>query len=151
MTRNLGFAAMLLIWSGGAKAACTLSTTGVPFGIYNPSATTDKLINGTITITCTPSSGSSSYQIALSTGGGTSYAGRRMASGANLLPYQLFVDAALTQIWGNGTSGTSVATGTSTVPINGGSHVFQVHGRIVAKRVANPGSYTDTIIATVTY
>lgn len=154
MTRYLGFAAMLLTYSGMAKAACTLSTSGVPFGIYNPSVSGAKEVAGTVTLSCTPNSWpfiSHPYSIALSRGGGASYAGRRMSSGGKVLPYQIFHDAARTQIWGDGTSSTVVESGNTSLPHSGGSQVFQMYGRILAHQVAAPGSYTDTIIATLSY
>lgn len=152
MTRTIWIGAMLLAWPGATHAACTLSSTGVAFGVYNPVSTTAKDATGTVTLTCTADSGSASYDVKLSPGGGgASYAARRMASGANFLPYQLFRNSARTQIWGDGTASTFVNSGNSQLPRRGGTRVMQVYGRIASQLTVNPGAYTDVVIATVTY
>jgi hypothetical protein len=50
MMRKMCLGAMLLAGAGGAQAACTLSATGVAFGVYNPAATTPKLAGGNVTV-----------------------------------------------------------------------------------------------------
>lgn len=48
------------------------------------------------------------YVVTLSTGISGTYAARTMVSGPNTLTYNMYVDTARTQIWGDGSPGTSV-------------------------------------------
>jgi spore coat protein U-like protein len=76
-----------------------------------------------------------------------------MLSGAQLLSYNLYFDAAYTQIRGNGTGGSQQggATFTLTPSAPTGSTTSVIYGRIPALQDVAAGSYTDTIIVTVTY
>jgi len=149
--QRLSLAALMLLAPAAAKAVCTVSSLGVAFGVYNPSFAAPTDATGAVTIICTVASGLGNYSIALSAGGGGSYAGRRMSNGSSVLPYQLYSDAAHSQIWGDGTGGSAVVVGTGSIPLLGGTSTHQVYGRISANRVASPGAYTDVIIVTVTY
>ncbi|MBN6743443.1 spore coat protein U domain-containing protein, partial [Acidithiobacillus sp. MC6.1] len=62
------------------------------------------------------------------------------------LSYGLFQDAAYTTNWGN-TVGTDTKTGTG----NGSAQALTVYGQIPAGQYPAPGTYTDTITATITY
>ncbi|MGC3029331.1 Csu type fimbrial protein [Burkholderia sp. DN3021] len=151
MTRRLALAALILLAPAAGQAACTVSASGLAFGVYNPTFTTPTDSTATVTLSCSAASGTGAYAIALGTGGGGSYAGRRMSSGSSILPYQLYLDAAHSQIWGDGTGGSSIVTGTDNIPQVGGTSTYQVYGRIVARQAVSPGAYTDVIVVTVTY
>lgn len=130
---------------------CTITTSALSFGSYDPvSANSSAALNGTggVSVTCT--SGASTT-VALGQGanantGSTDAAPlRRMASGTNRLSYSLYQDAARTAVWGN-TVATSVAhTGTGT------STAITVYGAIAGGQNVPAGSYTDTVVATVTF
>lgn len=104
--------------------------------------------NGTLTVQCTMSD---SYSIALN--GGTSTGGtvanRQMAlsGGSALVAYQLYSNSSLSTIWGDGTSGSSIVGGVG----SGSTQSYSVYGQVPAQSTPIPGSYTDTITATVTY
>jgi spore coat protein U-like protein len=149
--RRLALAALMLLAPAAGQAACTVSASGLAFGVYNPTFTTPTDSSGTVTLSCGVASGTGAYTIALGTGSSGSYAGRRMSSGSSILPYQLYSDAAHSQIWGDGTGGSSVVTGTDNIPQVGGTSAYQVYGRIVARQAVSPGAYTDVIVVTVTY
>jgi spore coat protein U-like protein len=76
---------------------------------------------------------------------------RSMQGPRRSLAYQLYVDAARTQIWGDGTSGTSPITGTLTVASNGSvTQSFYVYGRVAGgQNSAEAGSYLDTLVVTL--
>lgn len=153
------------LWAGGAgllpalaaaAVSCTVSATGPLFGIYNPLSATPTYANGQVQATCTLLSGGattvnlvSSY----STGHSGSYALRSMAAGTNILHYNLFFDAAYTQIRGDGTGGSQ--TGGASFSLTPGnptqSTTSTIYGRIPASQDVAAGAYTDTIIVTVTY
>jgi spore coat protein U-like protein len=69
-----------------------------------------------------------------------------MVNGAALLGYSLYRDSGLTQNWGV-TIGTDTASGTG----NGAAQPITVYGQVPAGQYVTPGSYADTITATVTY
>lgn len=130
--------------------ACTISATGVAFGAYNPRSGSADNGTGRIELACPPSV--RDPEVAIGTGSSGSYATRNMTSGATLLNYNLYTNAARTNVWGDGSGGTS------TVTLNGGS-VSQgvrrfsrtVYGRIPALQNVKAGSYNDTLIVTVTF
>ena len=84
-----------------------------------------------------------------------SYSPRQMAFGSARLNYNLYRDAARTLIWGNGLSGTSVATASFTVGpgVGNGTRTAQlpVYGRVPPQQVVGMGAYSDTIVVTVTF
>ena len=149
-TRAL-LAAMAVLLSPLAHAlaiTCSVSATNVSFGVYNPLSVTGLSSSGTVTATClnvlpTPIS------IALSTGSSGSYAARRMQSGANTLTYNLYLDAAETQIWGDGTGGSVIDNATITALL--GTVTVTAYGLMPAAQDVSPGAYADTITATVSY
>jgi spore coat protein U-like protein len=143
--------ALMLLAPAAGQAACTVSALGLAFGVYNPLSATPTDSSGAVTLSCSAASGSGGYTIALTPGGGGSYPGRRMSGGASILPYQLYSDAAHSHIWGDGTGGSSAVAGTDNIPLTGGTSVHQVYGRIAARQVVSPGTYSDIIVVTVTY
>jgi len=126
-------------------ATCTITANPLPFGTYLAqvqNATT------TLGVTCT---NSTPYNVGLNYG--TESFGdspRRFMTGPNGtgIEYTLSQDAAHTTTWGQTADGTGVAaTGT------GALQSFPVYGQIIASQngIPIPGSYADTIVATVTY
>ena len=70
---------------------------------------------------------------------------RKMTSGANILNYNLYTNAARTTVRGDGSGGTS------TQATNGTNVTRTVYGRIPALQNAFVGSYSDAIIVTIVY
>lgn len=150
MRRAFVFAALGFLVPAAGQAACTASASGVAFGVYNPFSPAPANTTGTVSVSCTALSGLGTYTVALSTGGGGSFTGRKMTNGATTLSYQLYTNAARATIWGNGTGGSSVVNGSYSI-LSGGSSTFTVYGQAPALQAVRPGSYIDTIIVTVTY
>ncbi len=125
------------------QANCTLSSTPLAFGTYTGALTN---ATSTLTINCTRNT---AYNVGLSAGmaTGATVTTRKMSGpGSALLAYKLFRDAGHTQNWGN-TVGTNTQPGTGT----GSAQPLTVYGQIPPAQVTAPGSYADTITATVTY
>ena len=150
----MGAAMMPLV--ADAAVSCSATATGPAFGVYNPLNATPTYANSTVQVTCTLLSGGattvnmvSSY----SAGASGSYALRRMLAGANTLNYNLFYDAAYTQIRGDGTGGSQ--TGGATLNLTPGNPTQTasgtIYGRITAGQDVAAGSYADTIVVTITY
>lgn len=78
---------------------------------------------------------------------GATVANRSMTGPAStLLGYKLFSNSARTINWGN-TVGADTVAGSGT----GLAQSLTVYGQIPAGQYVKPGSYTDTITATITY
>jgi spore coat protein U-like protein len=142
--------------SAHAAATCTAAATGPVFGVYNPLNASPTLANGTVSVTCTWTGGGTTTVNVVSSysaGNSGSYATRFMLSGVNRLNYNLYYDAAFTQIRGNGTGGSQ--TGGATLVVSNATRTASassvIYGRIPAGQNAVPGSYLDTITMTVTY
>ncbi|WP_211854797.1 Csu type fimbrial protein [Plastoroseomonas hellenica] len=137
--------ALILLLPLSARAQCTVTVAPVSFGTYLPFSATPDDATGSVRVACTNFAGG--YTIALGSGGGTIPA-RRMASGSATLLYQLYTTAARTTIWGNGTGGSVMVSGSCLVVC---SQTYSVYGRIPARQAARPGTYVDTIVVTVTF
>jgi spore coat protein U-like protein len=115
-------------------AACTISATDLAFGTYSPAAALPTDGSSTVTTTCNLAA---PYNIGLNagTGAGATVAARKMTSGANLLTYSLFQDAARLVVWGN-------TIGTDTVALVGTGLAVPttVFGRIPALQNVAVGS-----------
>jgi spore coat protein U-like protein len=152
---------VLLLGAQGATAAsdCSVTATGVAFGVYDPSLATADDSTGSVVVTCiyTGPGGSdtANYTVTLSTGTSGSYAPRKLAAGASRLDYNLFRDAARTQVWGNASAGTAIITGSLKVGPGAGnatrSATHVVYGRIPQLQDADTGNYTDSILVTLTF
>ena len=144
--------AFLLTYAARIEAApdvsCTVSTSGISFGSYNPLSGTYLDSTGTISVFC---SGYAELTVALgrSTVSG-SFTPRAMSSGSSSdqLNYNLYTVAARTQIWGDGTEGTATVPGTAVKHVTTN---FAVYGRIPANQDVIVGSYSDTLVVTITW
>jgi len=130
------------------------SSTSMAFGAYNPGLTTATTTTATITLSCTGSLlgalGASylpPYTVSLSTGGGT-YAQRLMTTGSTTLKYQIYTSGSYGTVWGDGSGTTSTVAGGND---GNTTETLTAYGSIPAGQYVKPGSYTDTITATITY
>jgi spore coat protein U-like protein len=160
-TWHLGALAMLCAGAGTAQAAvdCSIAAISVNFGTYDPSVTAAEDSVGTVSVTCRHISGGAdrvNYSVTLSNGlFGTTAATRSMAAGAGRLGYNVFTDPARTQVWGNGTSSTVIASGSMIIGPGTGNGTrtitHTVYGRIPQLQDAVPGTYADTLQVTLTF
>jgi spore coat protein U-like protein len=100
---------------------------------------------GSLNVQCT---NGDAYQIALNGGGSGNVNARQMTrqGGGGAVSYQLYTDAAHSKAWGDATGGT-MATGTGT----GTWQTINVYGVVPAQSTPQPGRYSDTITATITF
>lgn len=151
-----------------AARTCTITVTAVAFGNYPPTTTTPVDSTGLIQVACvgTPDTGQPDfYTIRISGGTSGNPADRQMRSGVNPLSYNLFQDATLTTVWGDGTGGTtplvqSVSGMGMGMAIGFGMGMgmasdftvdHPVYGRSFAGQDPAPGSYADTPIVTIDF
>jgi spore coat protein U-like protein len=156
MSLALLLSALLASGTGRAASTCNFSVSPVAFGTYSPLQATPDDSAGTVTITCTnrppPGFVDISYVVRLGQGQAGSFASRQMAAGAARMGYNLFLDAARTIIWGDGTAGTAVAANSFRLAGNKTQSVSHtIHGRIPARQAAQVGSYSDTIVVTLEF
>jgi spore coat protein U-like protein len=130
--------------------SCHVSTTGLAFSDYNPLLTPDVENTGTIRVQCTllvalPGS----YTIELSTGSSGTYTQRTMTRTGSSLGYNLYSDAARTQVWGSGAT-KMTRTFLALLALDQSTTVY---GRIPHGQTATTkaGLHQDTVIVTITY
>jgi len=138
-------------------ATCDLvAAPTIAFGTISGLSTlaADVTAQGTITVAC---STGASYTVYIGDGANRVAPGsgnRQMANGAGRLPYQLYKTNAYATIW-DATGGTSTTGGSGGVNGTGTSanQNLTVYGRIAAGTAvpAVLGSYSDTVLITVTY
>jgi spore coat protein U-like protein len=99
-----------------------------------------------LSVTCT---NNDAYRISLNGGGSTNVAARVMQrqGGGGSVNYQLYTDLAHTQVWGDGSGGTTRITATGT----GNAQAITVYGSVPAQATPMPGNYSDTITATIEF
>jgi spore coat protein U-like protein len=143
-----GFLQQFITMTAIVSAECTVSTTSLSFGAYDPvaaNAATPLDSTGSVKVYCT---NGTLATVSLDLGTHASGATRRMLTGvSNFLTYEVYRDAARSVVWNtvNTDSGTSTSKLT---PINGG---FIAYGRIPAAQDVTMGSYSDTLLVTVNY
>ena len=139
-TANLGVSATV-------TNNCTISTTALGFGSYDPvvsNATGNLDGTGRVTVACTKGA---TANVGLGNGSNASGSTRRLADGSgNYLAYELYQDSGRSTVW-NGGSGT-LSTG---VAPSKAARDFTVYGRISSNQDVPAGSYSDTIVATVNF
>jgi spore coat protein U-like protein len=151
---------LVLAWFGVARAFaidCTVATSGVAFGTYDATLPTPTDSVGNITVRCNHVGGGAqktSYTVALSAGSSGDFARRTMRAGNSTLDYNLFSSAARTQVWGNGSRGSTLVGGS--LLVNPGKFtinemVHPIYGRIPPLQSPEPGSYSDTILITLSF
>lgn len=138
---------LLLPLAVDAKPRCTVSATSMVFGSYNPFSALPADISGTITLACDKSK--VDFRISLSPGVGGTYFQRQLSGAEFSLVYQLYLDAAHSIVWGDGSAGTDVAIGT--IEKGATEAMLTVHGVIAPLQNVAPGSYLDTIVVTAEF
>jgi spore coat protein U-like protein len=128
--------------------ACQVSGTALNFGgSIDPLLSSGPVdASAALNVVCT---NTTPYTVALSAGmnagGPANFGARAMKSGSNSLAYQLYLDAARSTVWGNGSG--SVYSGVGT----GSAQSLTIYGRLPSLAGVVPGSYSDTVTVTISY
>lgn len=142
-TSNLGVSATV-------SSTCSITAGSLAFGAYDPVAGTQ--IDGTATISVSCTRGATATvtlgQGANANAGSTDTVPlRRMKdSGTNRLSYSLFSESTRTTTWGN-----TAPTGLGYTASSSSATALTVFGRITSAQDVPAGSYTDTVLATITF
>jgi len=140
----------LLLLSCNAHAVnCNVTVTPLDFGVYDPGTATPLDVTGSIDVRCNGNAGS--FILTISQGAGGGFFPRQLASGANLMQYNLYVDAARALVWGDGIGGTNVNSGTKPSAGPPVSFTFPVYGRIFPLQSVASGLYADSLLVTAVF
>lgn len=135
--------------------SCSVSTTAVAFGGYNPLASEHLDTSGAVRVRCGGVLGLFvPYEIELGKGSyGASHASRLMANGSQRLQYNLYTDSIRMSVWGDGSGGSQTISDSVTIILLGGTNNdHPIYGRIPrGQTTLTPGAYSDTVTVTVTY
>jgi spore coat protein U-like protein len=134
---------------------CTMTTSNVLFGAYDPLGGANVTSAGGIAVTCTKGSVPS---VTLTMGGNPSGGLRRMTNGTDFLQYQLYkptttAPAAPCPAFGSGTVWDTTVGGTFnlTAAPSKATRNYNVCGQIAGAQDVGTGSYTDSVDATVNF
>lgn len=143
---------------------CSVSSSGLAFGAYQTLSFAGKIASAevastaTISIRCTGISLGGSYTLSLgpTTAGGASINPRRMANGANsggdAMLFNAYTDAARTNVWGDGSTGSQFA---GTIAVNRSSvqnFTHTAYGKILGGQTTlKAGTYSAAPTITLTY
>lgn len=144
--------------SATITAKCTISTTAVAFGEYDPITGNDVTTNGTVVVGCTKAAGS--LWVGLGAGSNAVGSDRTMlgASRGDKLTYSLKQPVANTvgaacpafgsgTVWEN-TSGTALNLES---PTGYATRTYKVCGQIAKAQDKAVDTYTDTVVATINF
>jgi len=144
----LAVAVLVGAFSGDAHADCSVSPGSIAFGAYdvfNPSPTDS---TGTIAYMC--GQRDKDIRITISPGSSGTYAARELRNGPERLAYNLYMDGAFTQAWGDGSGGTSFFFIKNPQPNNVWLNLT-VFARLPPGQDVATGTYSDTVVVTVEY
>jgi len=128
-------------------SSCTVSATSIIFVNYDVFSTFNNDSTGTITVSCTAPWPLLTIAIGQSSNSGFLPRKMKKSGGSDMLNYNIFTDAAMSAVWGDGTSGTQVVVhqpNKKTVP-------EIVYGRIPPGQDISAGFYSDVLMVTITF
>jgi spore coat protein U-like protein len=123
---------------------CSVSATSLNFGSTGVLQSALDA-TGSIGVTCTISA---PYAIALDGGttGASDPAHRKMSKSSETITYGLYQNSGRTQAWGD-SAGVNTVSGTG----SGLLQTLTVYGRVPVQATPSPGTYSDTVVVTLSY
>lgn len=142
-----------LVTDATAARRCRIQVLPLAFGTYVPATAVPLDSTGSISVRCNgnPRAGQPSAYILRIDGGLAGNPGSRsLFSGTDLLLYNLYKNSSRTDIWGDGTGGTTPLI--QTLPASNRVRIsHSVYGRIDAGYDPRPGLYNDMPIVTIEF
>ena len=150
-TIGLTWITLALLFPRPANAIkCRITVSSINFGIYVPLTATPADVIGQFDVRCQAQPGS--FAVSIGSGiSGNQLARTLVAGSGEVLNYNLYRDAARTQIWGDGTPPTFVVTGVRPGKGRPTFYSYSVYGRIFASQGPNSGIYNDNLLVTVLF
>lgn len=128
---------------------CVVGAQSLSFGSFDGSAALTS--SGDVSVRC---SNGTPYTVLLSAGGGT-FAQRLLGNGgSNSLQYNLYTSSTYGTIWGDGSASTGTLGGTGSGMSAAKVKTHTIYGQLpnsAANQDAPAGSYSDSIVVTVSY
>ncbi len=157
LSRTALAAALALSANGaGAELLCVAQGGDIDFGVYSVMDQAPRIVSTNITVICR-SVGRRSQSVVRMAMGPSSHTNvvniRRMRShlGRSTLDYNIYVDPALTVVWGE-SPGINTAVQTLDLPVGSTTELtFPLYARIYPLQDVEPGNYTDVIRVTVSF
>ncbi len=153
---------LTLAAAGQAHAAgCSVASSGLAFGAYQPLTfagkltSTDAASTATISVACTGIATGGSYTISLGpslVGPGNRISTRYLsnASGGDNMAFNVYRELSYTTIWGDGITAGSLLGGS--IPPGDSSQSQSVYGKIPAgQRTLKAGTFSGSLTMTLTY
>jgi spore coat protein U-like protein len=135
--------------SAQKQMRCSITNAvGPSFGGYDTLSTAPLDTAGFVSFRCEGVQPGAMLVLELSRGRGHSFLPRHMARRGKPLEYNLYLDAARTVVWGDGSRGTSRYQAR---PIEGRTESVPIYARIPPRQTVVPGSYSDHVTLTVQY
>ena len=143
-------AAFLLVPGIAGALNCTVTLTPLAFGLYQPGQAVPLDAVANITVRCVAQPGT--YEVTIGPGlSGDQLARTMLAGPGEVLNYNLYRDAAHTQVWGNGTPPTFTVTGSRPRVGQPTVTVHPLYGRVFESQTPDPGNYADNLLVTVLF
>jgi spore coat protein U-like protein len=131
-----------------AQGACSLTSTSIAFGSYDIFSPSPLDTLGQVIFRC--GNNDHNVSISLDKGGAPTFNPRRMLNGTSSINYNLYLDAARTIIWGDGTNGTQNFFVRNPQQNNRDISV-PIYGRIPAGQAPSVGNYSNTLTVTINF
>jgi spore coat protein U-like protein len=154
-------AAVLLLAASLQPAAavtqCSLVTTPMVFGSYNPVLGTAGTSSTSLVVECLAISlplTTVNYTLSMGTSNTSGSLQRQLAGpSGSRLDYNLFTDAGYATVWGNGSGGTGTVSGTAPLVLLAAvvARTHTVYGRIPGGQVVRTGVYSDGLMVTIDF
>jgi spore coat protein U-like protein len=129
---------------------CRVRTNPVNFGVYVPLSTAPLDVTGQIVVRCQAQPGT--FEVIIGPGTSGDQLARALSAGGGLvLYYNLYRDAARTQIWGDGSPPTFTVTGSRIRRGRPTFYTYPIFGRVFANQAPDPGIYADNLVVTVLF
>lgn len=143
------FAVLLPVRAHAFK--CSVTSTPIIFSNYDVFSTLPLDTTANLAISCSnPDNKPLQITVSISSGNSGGFNPRQLAYAGSGLPmsYYLFIDPSRTTIWGDGTGGTATLNRpmARNTPVNA-----VIYGRAPARQNLKAGSYSDSLLVTVTW
>ena len=144
-------------------ATCSVNSTGMSFGAYQPITfpgkltSADKTSTATVTVSCSGLLSFGAYTISLGPahyGGGDGISARYLGNTTNggaFMAYNIFTSATYGTVWGNGSTG-GIISGSAPLILGTSTNNHTVYGKIPAGQTTlKAGSFSDSLTMTISY
>ena len=131
--------------SSRAIAGCAASSGSVLFGVVDVLPATAIDVTSSLSVTCSSVTGQQRLCVSIGRGSAGDAVSRQLVGSGGSIRFDLYEDAARTQLWGSWWSGWDTAGLQLDVPGNG-TYSINIYGRLFgSQQQAIPGSYNSTI------